>query len=137
MLLETTVTINVKISVQDGKPDRCSPACPYGRADRCALYREQKPSGGRRVIRCVKDTPVKQTPDTPEYAHIRSPHLFTAEQLEDIYAEPTLDSEARRRLALKWRDVRKIRPRSSYTIADTEVLGYGPSEDGGFFVYSL
>ena len=137
MLIDTTVSINVKISVQDDKPERCAAACPYGRADRCALYREQKPSGGRRVIRCVLDTPVTQTPAGHESAHIRSPRLFTADQLADIYAEPILDSETRDRLARKWRDERKIRPKSSSTIADTDVYGYGPTGDGGFFSYQL
>lgn len=137
MLLDTTVTIKVKISVQDDRPERCAAACPYGRADRCALYRETKPTAGRRVAQCVLDTPVSNTPDTPEYAHIRSPHLFNKQQIEDIYAEPILDPAARARLALKWRDERKIRSRSSYTIADTEVYGYGPDVGNGFFAYPL
>lgn len=134
MLIETTVSIKVNINVSDEDPRSCG-KCPFIRAGRCALYRLERPDGVRRVAPCVRDTQYSSAPNEPAFYHVRDARHFNLLQLQDIVNEPTLDSATRSRLAEKWKTVDKIKQRSSYCVADTDVYGYGPTDNQGFFAY--
>jgi hypothetical protein len=136
MRIETTVSIRVTITV-DTDARHCAVDCTYRRASRCGLYRKDLVDG-RRAAECVRDTPVLECPDLPEFAHVREPIFFNLQQLTDIIAQPKIeDSAIRAVLAAKWQCEDKIPVRRSFAMSDTNVYGYGPTDNQDFFYYPV
>jgi len=137
MKIETKVTITVTITVGAEDVRCCALTCAYRRAGRCGLYRKDL-AFGRRVAECLRDTPIADCPDLPEFAHVRDPRLFSLPQLADLAAQDNLgDAGVRGVLALKWKDQDRIPVRRSFAASDTDVHGYGPTDRNGFFYYPV
>lgn len=135
MVLDVIVPIPVKIVVDDADPRRCG-ACAYKRADRCALFRSAVVANTR-CAACVFNVPVASAPAESAFAHIQQPQRFSLGQIQDIVAAGDSTPDIRRVLTTKWTTVDKIQPRSSFSAADSDTRGYGPTDAHGFFHYSV